>query len=195
MTKTPLNREFDAITGATITSTAVRNILNGIVKRNEELYLKQAVLYAADFTVPFEPAEIETLYYEIIIEVDDADGNTKYYEVMNSSKKIIGYVVPAEGPGHNGEIQAVVGFSKDLSIFTGVDFIKQNESPALGARISESWFREQFRGKTGPFKLVPEGTKTPDSREFDAITNATITSTAVGNILNELKETVPQIIK
>jgi Na+-transporting NADH:ubiquinone oxidoreductase subunit C len=165
------------------------------VLRNEALYLKQAVLYAADISVPSGAEEIENLYFEKIREVNDEDGNTQYYEVNNTSGQAAGYVVPAEGPGLWGEIQAVVGFSKDLATLTGIDFIKQNETPGLGARISESWFREQFRGKSGPFQFVPEGTETKDDREFDAITGATITSTAVRNILNEIKETVPQIIK
>ncbi|MBT3275174.1 MAG: FMN-binding protein, partial [Spirochaetales bacterium] len=157
--------------------------------RNERLYLMRAVLYASNISAPEGAAEIEALYNSRISEKADQDGNISYYEVTGT-----GYVFPAFGPGLWGEIEAVVGFDENLARITGVDFIKQNETPGLGARISEEWFRSQFRGKTGPFTRVPEGTETTSDVEFDAITGATITSTAVENILNDTIEAVPGIL-
>ena len=75
----------------------------------------------------------------------------------------------------------------------GLDFVKQNETPGLGARISESWFKEQFRGKRGPFRLVPEGVESGEN-EFQAITGATSTSNAVLDLLNRsIDEDLPRI--
>ena len=164
------------------------------VIRNERLYLKRAVLYAAGLTIPESPEEIDAMYVEGIDEVFDDQDNVSYYVVRASGGSTAGYVFPAAGPGLWGEIEAVVGLDADLKRLTGVDFIKQNETPGLGARISEDWFRQQFRGKTGPFTRVPEGTGSLDEREFDAITGATITSTAVQNILNDTIETASGIL-
>jgi Na+-transporting NADH:ubiquinone oxidoreductase subunit C len=72
---------------------------------------------------------------------------------------------------------------KDLKTLTGIEFIKQNETPGLGGRITESWFKEQFRGKRWPLTVVPEGDPAGD-QEFQAITGATNTTNAVRDILN-----------
>jgi len=161
---------------------------------NEQLYLKRAVLSAAGFEAPGDPTAQETLYSNAIREVRGEDGNLRYYAVTGDGKEA-GYVFPASGPGLWGKIEAVVGFDANLGRLTGVDFTKQNETPGLGARISEDWFRLQFRGKTGPFTRVPEGTKSDSPTEFDAITGATITSRAVQQILNSTIEAAPRILE
>jgi Na+-transporting NADH:ubiquinone oxidoreductase subunit C len=163
------------------------------VLRNEQLYLKSAVLFAAGLVVPDDPVEADALYNGAIRENLDNDGSLRYYTV-SSGGAAAGYVFPAFGPGLWGEIEAVVGFDASLNRLTGVDFTKQNETPGLGARISEEWFRLQFKGKTGPFSRVPEGTMSESDLEFDAITGATITSTAVEQILNRTIETAPGIL-
>ena len=47
------------------------------VLRNEQLYLKRAVLFAADIPVPDGNQEIENLYNQSIREKRDADGNVQ----------------------------------------------------------------------------------------------------------------------
>jgi Na+-transporting NADH:ubiquinone oxidoreductase subunit C len=98
------------------------------------------------------------------------------------------------GPGLWGDITATVGLDQDLERLTGVDFLKQVETPGLGARISEDWFREQFRGKRGPFTTVAEGQPTQEN-EFDAITGATLTTNFVKDILNETIDQVQDLVK
>jgi len=170
------------------------------VIRNEQLYLKESVLYAANIAIPDTPQAVETLYNQRIREVTQTDAtgaasSIEYYEVLDQSGNVTGYVLPASGPGLWGQIDAVVGYRPDLKTLTGVDFTKQNETPGLGARISEAWFREQFRGKSGPFTRVPEGTKNTASNQFDAITGATITSTAVQNILNRSESQAASVVQ
>ena len=58
---------------------------------------------------------------------------------------------------------------------------------AMLERISEDWFRSQFAGKTGPFVLVPEGTRSTSPEEMDAITGATVTSKAVRDMMNAVR--------
>lgn len=169
------------------------------VERNERLYLKRAVLFSAGIPVPEEAAQIEEVYFSRIEEVpliDDGETiGVHYYEVLDSAGNLEGYVIPTTGPGLWGEIEAVVGFETDGETITGLDFIKQNETPGLGGRITEAWFREQFRGKQAPFSLVPEGTDDEGVNEFDAITGATLTSNAVKGILNDLQAEASSIIE
>jgi len=88
------------------------------------------------------------------------------------------------GAGLWGQITAVVGVDARLASVKGFFILDQNETPGLGARISEPWFRLQIRGKRAPVRLVPERTRSDDPHAIDAITGATITSAAVRDILN-----------
>ena len=72
----------------------------------------------------------------------------------------------------------------------------QNETPGLGGRITENWFKKQFQNKPLVFdqkfkkyKLVSEDAK-PSDFEIVQITGATFSSKAVVNIIYEkVKET------
>ncbi len=153
------------------------------VKANETIVLKKAVLYAADISVPDDNNDIIALYSEKVTEFSNKDGEIEYFAINAGNGSADGYVIFSRGPGLWGEIEAVIGYDKSLSEITGIEFIKQNETPGLGARIMETWFREQFRGKSVPVIMVPEGTATaPD--EVDGITGATRTSGFVEAIVN-----------
>lgn len=160
-----------------------------IVARNEKLFLQRAVCEAAGMPEFATTDELLAWYDECVRPVPDEEA-CRYYVVMNrGAQDVIGYVFQREGAGLWGTITAVVGLDKTLSRVAGVTFVKQNETPGLGARISEDWFKKQLRGKTGPFDLVPEGTQSAKPTDMDAVTGATITSTAVRDILNRLMDT------
>lgn len=162
------------------------------VKLNESIFLKRAVLYAADIPVPEEPQEIQQVYVSRIEPVPEDAEDPEYFRVLDEGGDISGYVIYSRGPGLWGEIEAVVGFEKGLQTLTGVEFTSQNETPGLGARITERWFKEQFRGKEGPFELVPEGTA-DEADEIDAITGATRTSQYVRTIMNNAVENAQEL--
>jgi Na+-transporting NADH:ubiquinone oxidoreductase subunit C len=151
------------------------------VELNEQVFLKRSVLYAAGLSVPSAPAQVAELFDTRVEEKSGSGG--PYYLVKSQDGQPAGYVFLRSGPGLWGEITAAVGFDAGLERLTGVDFLKQNETPGLGARIGESWFREQFRGKRGPFMTVGEGEPATEN-QFDAITGATLTSNFVKDLLN-----------
>ncbi len=155
------------------------------IRLNESLVVKRAVLYVAGLEVPQSGIEADTLYQDRVREVEDGQGNVLYFEILDGSRESIqSYVLPVLGAGLWGEIGSVVGVEKDLKTLTGIEFIKQNETPGLGGRIAESWFKEQFRGKRWPLEVVPEGEPAGD-QEFQAITGATNTTNGVKGILND----------
>ena len=160
---------------------AVHLATRTIIKRNESLFIKKSVLYTAGLKVPSDPKLLDELFTKTVKHFKGPAGLT-HYRVLRDGKTI--WVFTQSGSGLWGEIKAHIGFTGDLKSIAGIDFIVQNETPGLGARIAESWFREQFRGKTGPLTMVPEGTKNEGPRQFDAITGATVTSTAVQSIVN-----------
>lgn len=164
-----------------------------LVKMNETLFLKKAVLYAADIDFPDENSRVNELYGNRVRELSPQEGEG-YYEILGESGELTGYVVPVNGPGLWGEIEAVIGYEENMEILRGIEFVKQNETPGLGARITEPWFKEQFRGKQGPFVMVPEGSA-DGVNELDAITGATRTSNFVLKLVNRGVEEAVQRVK
>ena len=170
-------------------------LTKGRVALNEEVFLKRAVLAAAGIPVPSANGEVVSLFSALAEEVKAGDAVPLYYRTKSEAGgEPAGYVFIRSGPGLWGEITATVGFDSVLSTLTGVDFLKQSETPGLGARISETWFKEQFRGKKGPFTTVGEGEPASGS-QFDAITGASITSNAVMSILNSTISQVKGLVK
>ena len=154
-----------------------------LVTRNENLFLKRSVLYSAGLPIPESDVELDNYYNENITESQGASGLPQY---RSKNSGIVVYTV--NGPGLWGVITAHVGFDPQNGKMTGIDFIKQSETPGLGARIAEDWFREQFRGKKGPFTYAPEGEADGDN-QFDAVTGATVTTKAVLEIVNKAAAT------
>ncbi len=97
------------------------------------------------------------------------------------------------GPGLWGVIVGYIALSKDLTRVTGFEVIDQNETPGLGARISEPWFKEQLKGEkilNNTIKVGPGGVGDTDKNNgiIDGITGATRTSDGIQQILiNEIK--------
>jgi Na+-transporting NADH:ubiquinone oxidoreductase subunit C len=165
------------------------------IRLNESLVVKRSVLYVAGLEVPQTGIEADASYQERVEEVKNEDGEVLYYEILDpAGEQLQSYVVPVLGAGLWGEIESVVGVEKDLKTLTGIEFIKQNETPGLGGRITESWFKEQFRGKRWPLSVVPEGDPAGD-QEFQAITGATNTTIAVRSILNERLARAEEVIQ
>ncbi len=167
-----------------------------IVALNERLYIREAVLYAADIEIPDTAEAITEKFNERVNEVTSGPGGeeTDYFELLDSAGNVDGYAIFIRGAGLWGEIRAILAFESDLETIRGIEFIAQNETPGLGARITENWFKEQFRGKTLPLELVPEDTA-DEENEIDAITGATVSSTSVMTIIRDGVEKVDNVVE
>lgn len=165
------------------------------VKRNESLFLKRAVAAASGQAAFKTAAELQQWYDARVESLPAGQQPPVCYRVADEQAGTAAYVFVRRGPGLWGPITAVAGLDGALTAFTGVTFTENNETPGLGARIDEPWFGQQFKGKTGPFRLVPEKTRSASPEEMDAITGATITSAAVQGILNGIKEEAAAKVK
>lgn len=167
------------------------------VRRNETLYLRRAVMEAAgiDRAYALSPGEVAGWYERHVRERRLlADGGRVFPVHMivdPETEAMRGVAVSRVANGLWGKILSVVGLDATLTTLTGVAFVSHNETPGLGARIAEPWFRRQFKGKTGPFVLVPEGSRSVSAREMDAITGATVTSAGVRDMLNRALREIP----
>ena len=154
-----------------------------IVALNEEAFLKRAVLSAAGVDLPATNAEVKDVFDRRVEVLPSEARGEPVYRMKDESGGTAGWVITRTGPGLWGDIVMVVGFAADRQRLTGIEFLKQSETPGLGARISEAWFKQQFKGKRGPFTTVGEGEPSKEN-EFDALTGATITTNAVRTIVN-----------
>lgn len=103
-----------------------------------------------------------------------------------------GYVVPLYGAGLWGDIWGYVALNETFDTVLGVTFGHESETPGLGAEITTEKFRNQFVGKKildghGVFtsvKVVKHADEDSDN-QVDALSGATITSTAVSTMLEK----------
>ncbi|MDO8733909.1 MAG: RnfABCDGE type electron transport complex subunit G [Elusimicrobiota bacterium] len=109
---------------------------------------------------------------------------------FDDKNNIVGYVLKVIAKGYSGQIESLVGLDRDFKI-TGVKILSQNETPGLGAKISEKNFLLQFIGKFSEKVLLKKDNK---SGEIDGITSATISSRAITDAIrkniDEFKKTV-----
>lgn len=155
-----------------------------LIQANARLNEITAQLHALDITIPADvsPTDLESSYEQNIDEVN-INGLTLYQYKTDDGK--INYAIPFEGAGLWGEITGIIALDQELKTVLGMDFISQNETPGLGGRIEEDWFKEQFRSIALYEDGEPIRYAAPGSEgQIDAITGATATSSAVLDIMN-----------
>ncbi len=107
------------------------------------------------------------------------DETSNMYTAMADGEPI-GQAFMTEGHGYGGTIDILVGMKPEGKLLQGIKIISQQETPGLGAKISNAGFLDQFSGIT-----ADEVALTRNGGKIDAITGATISSTAVVNAVRE----------
>lgn len=122
------------------------------------------------------------------VELEDAE---PFWEALDDSGKVVGYITMARGKGYSSTIETVCGFDLNWHI-TGIKITYQQETPGLGTRAVElkkgdrkPWFQAQFEGKDALKLAVVQ-----DRGKIDSITGATITSRGVTNSVREAAKRV-----
>ena len=104
------------------------------------------------------------------VSIDDS-----VFEGKDANGNKVGYAVSVSPSGYGGKISMIVGVNSDLTI-SGVKILSMSETPGLGAKAQDDNFLSQFMGKNESMEL---------KKDINAITGATITSTAVTNGVKE----------
>lgn len=162
------------------------------VETQEAVKNQRSVLYVFDQEVP-ESIEAVQTNFEALVTEDEIKG-IAYYTATKEGE-LIGYAFPFQGSGLWGTIWGYVAVSPDFSEIIGVDFLKHAETPGLGGRISEAWYRDQFRGIDISDSVDEIIIYRPsDGGNADAITGATLTSLAVKDMVNaELQNLLKEV--
>jgi Na+-transporting NADH:ubiquinone oxidoreductase subunit C len=153
-----------------------------LVRQNQRAALQSAVLNSVGLNFT-DPAESYEKSFDSLPEAE---------RVMKSrvdGKPVLIYYF--SGSGLWGTVTGILAVEDDLSRIVGLDIISHNETPGLGGRIDESWFKEQFRGERIPDEgiriLKGSGTGDEDRENgiVDAVTGASLTSTSMQTIIND----------
>ena len=162
------------------------------IERNQKAKLQRIILSVLQIPRNGEPSDEKVnQIFETRIKSIQVEGTTLYLGYDEEGKTILGYAFPVGGPGFWGPVFGMVAVDSEASKILGIAFYKHAETPGLGARITEDWFKDQFKGlpifpvEEGKkiFYLKPEGTGEAPN-ELDAVTGATGTSRAVEGFLN-----------
>ena len=160
-------------------------------------YVKQEVALNADGT---ENTEVDAFGIDLMKETKKPAEEQAFplYIAEKEGKRY--YVVPLWGAGLWKEIWGYVALEEDQNTIIGASFDHAGETPGLGAEINQSWYEDQYIGKTildenGDFVSVTAlkgGADPNDMHAVDAISGGTITSEGVNKMLDErLKNYLP----
>ncbi|MFC2146531.1 RnfABCDGE type electron transport complex subunit G [Acidobacteriota bacterium] len=96
-----------------------------------------------------------------------------------------------KGTGFGGDIGVMVGFYLEKDILTGIGILTHQETPGLGARISETVFTDNFKNKpiTAVFKVKK------DNGEVDAVSGASYSSRGVCTAVQQCIAVYPALKK
>ena len=103
-----------------------------------------------------------------------------YYDGLASDGSVVGYVFVTSAKGYGGDISVMVGVLGDGTV-AGVNILSINETAGLGMNAKNQSFLDQFLGKSGEIGVAKNN---PSDTEIQALTGATITSSAMATAVN-----------
>lgn len=153
------------------------------VEINEKLFEARAFLSAMD--IDYETDEEALDIFEELTE--EKIKETTLYSTTIENEKI--YAYRFSGNALWGTVNGVLAVNEDVTRVIGLDIISHNETPGLGGRIEEKWFRDQFRNEKISengisINIGGDGDYNHENSEFDSITGATNTSQSMKTIIN-----------
>lgn len=143
---------------------------------------------------------------KLVLANDKTQGDLIYagYDKQN---KFVGVALNAAAQGYQDLIKILYGFQPQSSCITGFDVLKSTETPGFGTKITtDAGFLANFKcldtqvnvtltGLNNAIKTVRHGTKKHDW-QIDAISGSTITSNAIGRMLNtSAQKLLPVVVK
>ncbi len=126
---------------------------------------------------------IEAVLPEALTFQERVEEHIEIFEGYCEDGDLIGLAVNRVGPGFQGPISLIIGIDSATLTITGVRVQEMAETPGLGARITEDWFLDQFKGSD----------LDSSSLEYDIIAGATVSADAVAEIIEKSLEAIKDI--
>jgi electron transport complex protein RnfG len=131
----------------------------------------------------------------------------KFYAGYDAAGSLTGVAIEAQGQGYQDAIKVLYGYAPERQSIVGMKVLESKETPGLGDRImKDPAFLANFEDLDArltadgsklahPIVTVKKGRKTK-RWEIDGITGATISSNAVGRLLDaSAEERVPEVTR
>ena len=123
------------------------------------------------------------------------NGGEGIYAVFDAGQALIGFALPAQGMGYQDRIGVLYGYDPVRQAIVGLEVLESRETPGLGDRIRhDADFHANFEhldvrlrsdgaALSHALEVVRPGKK-KQPWQIDGITGATVSSVAIGDILN-----------
>lgn len=162
-----------------------------------EEFVKEELALNVDGTVN---QEVNAFSVDLMKEIKKPHEEQAYpiYIAEKEGKKY--YVIPLFGAGLWKEIWGYMALDSDKNTIIGASFDHAGETPGLGAEINQSWYEDQYIGKTifddsnnfVSVRAQKGGADPADPHGVDGISGGTITTDGVNNMVEErLKNYIP----
>lgn len=169
----------------------------GRIRRNQEIIMRESV---AQLLPGIERQVIYGIQppgdLKILASAEEA--GPRLFAGYDASGKFLGVVIEASELGYANIISAMYAYAPDTQTITGFRVVDMKETPGLGSRIStDPSFLENFKSldATHPIITVKHGAKR-NPWEIDAISGATVSSRAVGRMLEKsVQDAAPVILR
>ena len=140
-----------------------------------------------------------------LILADDQTTGELIYAGYDQQNKLVGIAINAAAQGYQDTVKILYGYNPESGCINGFDVLKSTETPGFGTKITnDEGFLANFKcldarvnvaqsGLANTIKTVRHGAKQHDW-EIDAISGSTITSNAVGRMLNKSAQVLHPLI-
>ncbi len=168
---------------------------------------------ARDAVLEVLPAATQMKIFDVLEsgEIREATGlegdYPKLFAGYDASGNLVGVAFQARGRGYADLISVMYGYSPEKGVISGFKVLESKETPGLGDKIAtDPAFLENFReldatlnaegtGLVHSIEAVKNGSKS-EKWQIDGISGATISSKAVGRMLNEsAQRMIPVVMK
>ena len=167
------------------------------VKANRARQLREAVfsvLPGATATATFRLESNGTL----VPAGEDDERAVRVHAGYNAEGKLVGVAVEASGMGYQDVIRVLYGYDPEREVIVGMKVLDSKETPGLGDKITKDpKFLANFEALQVKLNAARSALEHPievvkgakrDPWQVDAITGATISSNAIGKLLNQSAE-------
>lgn len=164
-----------------------------LVQYNREISRQQSVLAAVGIRASTEE-EILSRFSEV--DQVERDGVTLFRTSVDGQTV---YAKEFVGAGLWGPISGVIAVTENLERTVGLEIVDHNETPGLGGRITEQWFKNQLQGLRivdGTIRVGAPGEGTSDKEDgiIDSVTGATRTSESMGTIFDREIRRIAEVL-
>ena len=176
--------------------------IEAIKKNREDIIKPVGVLLAICIIIPLALSVTNKVTAKKIAELEaanskknmqsliDADnfeecenGEITYYAAINGGKTAA-YIITESSKGYGGDVSVMTAIKPDGTV-AGVAILDvSGETPGLGQNAAKESFFSQYIGLKKGVSVLKNGAKA-ENNEVDAVTGATITSTAVTRAVNK----------